>query len=166
VDAAENHTRNEIVERPVIMLEDAAWAEFLALLDRPIAHKPTLEALFMSESIFSSESSGSGPLGERQMSKNVIVRYRVRPETADENARLVEDVYTALAELEPSGFRYTTYRLADGVTFVHVASHDAADNPLTSLPAFAEFQRELAQRCAEPPAPSEATVVGSYGRSA
>ena len=97
------------------------------------------------------------------MSKNVIVRYRVRPETADENARLVGDVYTALAELEPSRFRYTTYRLADGVTFVHVASQDGADNPLTSLPAFVEFQRELGQRCAEPPMPSEATVVGSYG---
>jgi len=99
------------------------------------------------------------------MSKNVIVRYRVRPEAADENAVLVEDVFAALADLEPSGLSYTTYRLANGVTFVHVASHDGADNPLTSLPAFAEFQRELGQRCAEPPTPSEATVVGSYGLS-
>jgi hypothetical protein len=29
-------------------------------------------------------------------------------------------------------------------------------------PAFAEFQRDLAQRCVEQPAPSEATTVGSY----
>ncbi len=34
------------------MLDDAAWAEFLALLDRPIAYKPRLEKLFASESIF------------------------------------------------------------------------------------------------------------------
>ena len=73
------------------------------------------------------------------------------------------DVYAALAEADPGDFRYTTYRLADGVTFVHVAHQDGPENPLQTLPAFAEFQRELQERCAEPPAPSEATVVGSYG---
>ena len=30
------------------------------------------------------------------MSKNVIVRYRTRPDAADENARLVQEVYAAL----------------------------------------------------------------------
>jgi hypothetical protein len=97
------------------------------------------------------------------MSKNVIVRYRTKPEAADENARLVEAVYTALAELQPVNFRYATYRLEDGVTFVHVAHHGDDANPLPALPAFAEFQRELRDRCDEPPAPSEATIVGSYG---
>jgi hypothetical protein len=95
------------------------------------------------------------------MSKTVVVRYRTSPETADENARLVEGVYAALAELKPTDFRYTTYRLADGVTFVHVA-RSGEENPLVTLPAFAEFQRDLPRRCVEPPAPSEATVVGSY----
>ena len=51
----------------------------------------------------------------------------------------------------------------DGVTFVHVSHQGGPENPLQMLPAFAEFQRELQERCAEPPAPSEATVVGSYG---
>lgn len=97
------------------------------------------------------------------MSKNVIVRYRTRPEAAEENARLVQEVFAALAEVKPADFRYTTYRLADGVTFVHVASLTGPENPLTTLPAFAEFQRDLAQRCAEQPAPSDASVVGSYG---
>jgi len=97
------------------------------------------------------------------MSRTVVVRYRTRPEAAEENARLVEGVYVALAEVEPDGFRYTTYRLADDVTFVHIARHAGTENPLATLPAFAEFQRELAQRCVEQPAPSEATIVGSYG---
>ena len=97
------------------------------------------------------------------MSRTVVVRYRTRPDAAEENARLVADVYTALAEVEPDDFRYATYRLADGVTFVHVARLAGTENPLATLPAFAEFQRELAQRCVEQPAPSEATVVGSYG---
>jgi hypothetical protein len=46
---------------------------------------------------------------------------------------------------------------------VHVAHLDGPNNPLETLPAFAEFQRGLKERCAEPPSPSEATVVGSYG---
>lgn len=96
------------------------------------------------------------------MSKTLIIRYRTRPEAADENSRLVEAVFASLAELKPIDFWYTTYRLADGVSFVHVARLDGPENPLTTLPAFAEFQRELAQRCVERPAPSEATVVGSY----
>jgi hypothetical protein len=97
------------------------------------------------------------------MSKTVIVRYRTRPNAAEENARLVKGVFTALAEVDPGDFRYTTYQLADGVTFVHVANFAGSGNPLATLPAFAEFQRELGQRCDEPPAPSDATVVGSYG---
>jgi hypothetical protein len=98
-----------------------------------------------------------------RMGKTVIVRYRTRPDSAEENARLVADVFTSLATAEPDGFRYTTYRLADGVTFVHVAHLAGTENPLATLPAFAAFQRELAARCVEPPTPSDATVVGSYG---
>jgi hypothetical protein len=100
------------------------------------------------------------------MTKTVVVRYRTRTDASDENARLVADVYAALADAAPDDFRYTTYRLADGDTFVHVAQHEGSGNPLPSLPAFAEFQRELAERCVEPPAPGEATVVGSYGWAA
>jgi PAS domain S-box-containing protein len=55
-----------------------------------------------------------------------------------------------------------TYRLADGVTFVHIAQRDADNNPLANLPEFAEFQRNLAERCVEMPQPSDATIVGSY----
>jgi hypothetical protein len=96
------------------------------------------------------------------LSRTVIVRYKTRPEAAAENARLVRDVYSALAEAKPGGFNYTTYVLADGVTFVHVGQHDDETNPLTSLPAFATFQSDLAQRCVEPPSPSDATIVGKY----
>jgi hypothetical protein len=102
-------------------------------------------------------------MGDPHMSKTVVVRYRTRPDAAEENAHLVEEVFTSLAEIDPGDFQYTTYRLADGVTFVHIAHLAGPDNPLATLPAFAEFQRELAQRCIEPPAPSDATVVGSYG---
>jgi hypothetical protein len=97
------------------------------------------------------------------MNKSVVVRYQTRPDAAEENARLIEEVCTALAKIAPSDFRYTAYRLADNVTFVHVAHHAGSDNPLATLPEFAEFQRDLAQRCVEQPMPSPASVVGSYG---
>jgi hypothetical protein len=96
------------------------------------------------------------------VTKNLIIRYRTRPEAADENSRLVQAVFASLAEIKPNGFAYRTYRLADGVSFVHLAHIDGAENPLAALPAFAEFQRDLARRCVEPPTPTEATVVGSY----
>ena len=76
-------------------------------------------------------------------------------------APLIESVYAALAEARPSAFRYTTYRLQDGVSFVHIAQLDG-DNPLVGLPAFQEFLSELPSRCVESPAPSGATEVGAY----
>jgi dipeptidyl aminopeptidase/acylaminoacyl peptidase len=96
------------------------------------------------------------------MSRTSVIRYRTRPDAADENARLVEAVYAALAKAGPPDFEYATYRLEDGVTFVHVATRPDNDNPLTGLPEFAEFQRELADRCVEGPDANGATVVGSY----
>ena len=95
------------------------------------------------------------------MSTTSVIRYRTRPDAGDENARLVAAVFASLAQEKPDDLSYTTYRLADGVTFVHVARLGAT-NPLVGLPAFVEFQRGLAERCVEQPAPSEATVVGSY----
>jgi hypothetical protein len=97
------------------------------------------------------------------MSKSVIVRYKTRADAADENQRLVERVFAELAQDDPGGLKYATFRLADGVTFVHVATVEGEDNPLQKVSAFAEFQREIGGRCTEPPAPADATLVGSYG---
>ena len=94
----------------------------------------------------------------------VVVRYKVKPDRADENQRLVEGVYAELAERAPAGFRYATFRLDDGVTFVHVASLAAdAGNPLSTIAAFAAFTRDIADRCDEPPVASDARLVGSFG---
>jgi hypothetical protein len=97
------------------------------------------------------------------MSKSVIVRYKTRADAADENQRLVQRVFAELAQDDPGGLRYATFRLADGVTFVHVATVDGEVNPLQKVSAFAEFQREIADRCVEPPAPADATLIGAYG---
>lgn len=95
--------------------------------------------------------------------RTVIVRYRPKPERADENQRLVEAVFGELDEVRPDGLRYATLRSADG-TFVHIAQMDSDSNPLADIAAFATFQDGIVQRC-EPgagPDPQGAEIVGSY----
>jgi hypothetical protein len=96
---------------------------------------------------------------------HVIVRYKVKPEHAAQNEELVRAVYAELHDEKPAGFRYATFRLDDGVSFVHVASIDTDDgsNPLTSTPAFATFVQGIADRCSEPPIAVDANKIGSYG---
>jgi hypothetical protein len=94
-----------------------------------------------------------------------VVRYTTKPDRADENQALVEKVFAELQVERPHGLRYVTFRLADGVSFVHVAAVTTVDggNPLGSTAAFGEFQREIADRVVAAPDVSDATVVGSYG---
>ena len=94
-----------------------------------------------------------------------VVRYQTKPERADENQTFVEMVFAELNSERPDGLRYMTFRLEDGVTFVHVASVETVDgvNPLTTTAAFGAFQREIADRLEGPPLAMSATIVGSYG---
>ena len=41
-----------------------------------------------------------------------IVRYRTRPERADENQALIEQVFAELRATAPAGLRYASFRLA------------------------------------------------------
>jgi acyl dehydratase len=91
-----------------------------------------------------------------------VVRYRTRPECADENERLIRAVFAELAEQCPGGLRYAAFRLDDGVSFVHVAVLDGDENPLTVSAAFGEFQSGIKDRCVDGPAAADATQVGSY----
>lgn len=93
----------------------------------------------------------------------VVVRYEVRPECAEENVGLVRAVYAELAEVRPAGFRYRTFQLEDGVSFVHVAeTDDSAEKPLTGLDSFKRFQAGIGERCVVGPAPSVAEEIGSF----
>ena len=96
------------------------------------------------------------------MGKTVVVRYQTRPDAADENQRLVEQVFAQLAAEDPGGIRYATFRLADGVTFIHVLVTAGESLPLQELPAFKEFLSTIDDRCVEGPTGSDATTVGSY----
>lgn len=46
------HARDVLADRRLFELGDVAWAEFVALLDGPVARKPRLEKLFAEQSPF------------------------------------------------------------------------------------------------------------------
>jgi hypothetical protein len=93
-----------------------------------------------------------------------MVRYRVKPEQVETNEALVRAVYAELAEKRPPGFRYETFKLDDGVTFVHLAMQDGeAPSALSQIDAFAEFQKDVRSRCDEPPVAGELEPVGAFG---
>jgi hypothetical protein len=94
--------------------------------------------------------------------RRVMVRYKVKADQAERNAELVRAVYTQLQREQTPGIRYATFKLDDGVTFVHLAETDDGANPLGTLSAFAEFQSDIAARCDEPPRVAELEEVGSY----
>ena len=95
--------------------------------------------------------------------KHVMVRYTVNADRADENSRLIEDVFESLRRSAPAGLTYSSYRLEDGVSFVHVASiEDPARNPLRALAAFEAFTSGIQDRCNVPPVTSVLHEVGRY----
>jgi hypothetical protein len=96
--------------------------------------------------------------------RTVLVRYKTSEPHARVNEALVRAVFDELRLREPGGLRYASYKLADGVTFVHIATLDSPDdNPLTRLPSFKAFQSQLKDRCVELPVVTELSAVDSYG---
>jgi hypothetical protein len=91
-----------------------------------------------------------------------VVRYTTTSSSRDANAELVSAVYSALAEAQPDGLRYATLQVGEEPSFLHIAALDGDHNPLPTLPAFQEFQRDLATRVVAPPDAQPATLIGSY----
>jgi hypothetical protein len=94
--------------------------------------------------------------------RRVMVRYTVKPGEAERNEELVRAVYRELHEQSPAGLRYATFRLDDGLSFVHLAEVEGEDNPLAQLPAFKVFTAGIGERCDEPPVTSSLAEVGSF----
>jgi len=95
--------------------------------------------------------------------KRTLIRYKTRPEAADENAELIAAVFAELKAAQPEGVRYLSLRLEDD-TFIHLVE-SAADDGSSALPklaAFGAFQSGIRERCAEPPLSRSAIVVGNY----
>ena len=95
--------------------------------------------------------------------RRTVIRYRTNPEMADRNAELVAAVFAELKAARPEGLRYLSLRLEDDtfIHFVETAAEDGA-SALPKLAAFQAFQNGIRERCAEPPVPNGATIVGNY----
>jgi len=96
--------------------------------------------------------------------KTLMVRYKTAEAHAQANEELVRAVFEELRSRAPEGLRYASYRLEDGVTFLHIATLQTPDhNPLSALPAFKAFQAQLKDRCVEAPVVTELSAIDAYG---
>jgi hypothetical protein len=98
---------------------------------------------------------------ENACMKRTLIRYRTRPEAADANAKLVEDVFAELMDKGPDSLRYLSMRL-EGDVFVHFVESNSEPSPLVQLDAFKTFQQGIRERCLEPPDPRPVTILGDY----
>ncbi len=96
--------------------------------------------------------------------RQVMVRYRVRPEHTLENERDVRKVFEELALRKPASLWYASFKVGDNVSFVHVVADDSGDrpHPLSEILAFKAFAAAIERRCDEQPIVTELTEVGSY----
>lgn len=96
--------------------------------------------------------------------KRVMVRYKVKADRGAENEGYIARVFEQLEREKPSGLRYASFKLEDGVSFVHIVSNETADgrNPLTEMSAFKAFAAGVRDRCEEPPTTVELNEIGSY----
>src|SRR5690242_16251419 len=96
----------------------------------------------------------------------MMVRYKVKPECAAENEGYIARVFERLEREKPAGVRYASFKLEDGVSFVHLVSYEVADGRdlLTELSASKTFAAGVKERCEEAPIVVELTTeIGSYG---
>jgi quinol monooxygenase YgiN len=96
--------------------------------------------------------------------KRGLVRYNVKADRAAENEAYFKQVFEELRQTSPGGIRYATFKLDDGVRFVHLPSIETEDggNPLGETTAFKAFQADIGDRCDEPPVAVNLNEVGSY----
>jgi hypothetical protein len=92
-----------------------------------------------------------------------IVRFTVDEADAADVESTIETMIAALHEARPSGTRFASCKLADGVTFLNVLElADGVPNPLPEIPECRAFQQQLPNWTVEPPTPQPVAVIGSY----
>ena len=95
--------------------------------------------------------------------KRTLVRYRTKPEQAQENERLIGKVFQELQAKSPDGVRYLALRLDDG-TFVHFVMTRPRTAPIR-FPPWRRFERSnpASRSVASSRRESgDATIVGNY----
>ncbi len=91
----------------------------------------------------------------------MMIRYKVKPDQVERHLELLRAVYQELESTQPDGFRWATFRLEDGVSFVDFVAGDDLPGPLPRLEAFRRFRADLEERCDERVA-AELHEIGSF----
>src|SRR4051812_50026354 len=97
--------------------------------------------------------------------RQVMVRYKLKAERVAENEQFIAEVFEQLKRETPADLHYATFKLDDGVSFIHIASYEevaGGPNPLTDLNAFKAFTANIRDRCEEVPVSTPLHEVGSY----
>jgi hypothetical protein len=101
----------------------------------------------------------------KTMQRVTLVRYAVKPNRAAENETLARAVFAELRAAAPDHVAYALFR--DGVEFVHVFINTQADDssPVTELPSFKTYVKDIVERCEAPPEQTRLSVrlLDSYG---
>lgn len=95
----------------------------------------------------------------------IMVRYKVKADRAAENENYIRHVFEQVKREQPAGLAYASFKLDDGVSFVHLVCRagPAESNPLHKLAAFKEFTAGIKERCEEAPVVVNLHAVGAFG---
>jgi hypothetical protein len=96
--------------------------------------------------------------------KQMMVRYKIKADRVAENEQYIGAVFAQLKREQPPGLHYASFKLADGLSFMHIVSLESDDgnNPLRALTAFQAFSASVRDRCDELPVSTDLQEVGSY----
>jgi hypothetical protein len=107
----------------------------------------------------------AGSRKDQTMQRVTLVRYRAKPDRANENEALSRAVFDELRAKAPDNVAYALFR--DGLDFVHLFINLEADDSstLTELPSFKAFSRDGAERFEAPPDVTRLglDLIESYG---
>jgi hypothetical protein len=99
------------------------------------------------------------------MQRVTLVRYKAKPERAEENEALSRAVFAELRARTPDHVAYALFR--DGLDFVHVFINVEADDSsaVTELSSFKAFSKDASERCEAPPDVTRLSLqlLESYG---
>jgi hypothetical protein len=93
--------------------------------------------------------------------KQIVVRYKIKPEKVAENTRLVEGLFRELEARKPAGLRYLALQL-DDTTIVHITFVEDGALSVSELDAFKDYQGALSERYSEEPLVCNASLIGEY----
>jgi hypothetical protein len=95
----------------------------------------------------------------------VITSYKLRPEEVRPTLGRLQAVYDELAAREPSGLRWASFQLSDGVSFLSFVEFEGTpgEAPHHRLEAFREYRSKLDASCEEPPHVEVLREIGSFG---